>query len=285
MAVTIPITAREQIQIDQANSSELPPVVFIHGLWLHASSWDRWANFFRQAGYAPLTPSWPDDPESVQEARQNPMPLAGKGVGQVTDHFAAIIGRLKKPPVIIGHSVGGLITQKLLGQGLGTAAVAIDPGPFRGVLPLPVSSLKAAWPVISKLANRHRSIMLTSEQFRFAFTNAVSEAEAAELYATYAMPAPGRPLFQAATANLHGRTEASINAKNPTRGPLLLISGEKDNTVPYAITMASFKQYRKSPAITEFKEFANRGHSLVIDSGWQELAEWIIDWLRKQTLV
>ncbi|HEX3554660.1 MAG TPA: alpha/beta hydrolase [Thermoanaerobaculia bacterium] len=267
------ITAREQAEIEAANASGHTPVVFVHGLWLHASSWSRWIDLFREAGYAALAPGWPDDPESVEESRQHPEVFAGKGVDEVTDHYAAIIRQLKKSPVIIGHSFGGLITQQLLGLGLGAAAVAIDPAPFRGVLPLPFSALKAAFPVLGNPANLKRAVSLTAEQFRFAFANAVSEQEAAELYATFAIPAPGRPLFQAATANIDPTTEAKVNVKNATRGPLLLISGEKDNTVPFAITHAEFKQYEKSAAVTEFQQIDGRGHSLTIDSGWREVAD------------
>jgi pimeloyl-ACP methyl ester carboxylesterase len=259
-------------QIEQANASDLSPVVFIHGLWLLPSSWERWAAAFEEAGYAPLTPGWPDDPATVEEANANPEVFAKKTVGQVADHYANVIGQLDKKPAVIGHSFGGLLTQMIAGRGLSAASVAIDPAPFRGVLPLPISALKSAAPVLSNPANRGRAVPLTFDQFRFGFANAVSEDEAKELYETYAVPASGAPLFQAATANLNPWTEAKVDTKNPERGPLLIISGEKDNTVPWAIANASYKKQKRNPGVTEIVEMPNRGHALVVDSGWREVA-------------
>jgi non-heme chloroperoxidase len=225
-------TEHETQQIEQANAADRTPVVFIHGLWLLPSSWDRWATLFDEAGYAPLTPGWPDDPETVEEAKEHPEVFADKTVGQVADHFAEVIGQLKKKPAVIGHSFGGLLTQIIAGRGLSAASVAISPAPFRGVLPLPISALKAASPALSNPANRHRAVPLTFEQFRFSFANAVSEDEAKALYDSFAVPAPGAPLFQAASANLNPWTEVKVKSKNPDRGPLLIVSGEKDHTVP-----------------------------------------------------
>jgi pimeloyl-ACP methyl ester carboxylesterase len=251
----------------------LQPVVFVHGLWLLPSSWDRWVALFEDAGCVALTPGWPDDPDTVEEANANPEVFAHKSVGQVADHVDEIIRGLNKKPVIIGHSFGGLLVQILAGRGLASATVAIDPGPFRGVLPLPFSALKSAWPVIGNPANRKRAIPLTYEQFRFGFANAVSENEARELYETFAVPASGIPLFQAATANLNPWTEAKVDTDNPERGPVLIISGEKDNTVPRAIAHASFRRQQRNGNVTEFLEMKNRGHALVIDSGWREVAD------------
>src|ERR1700682_4870089 len=259
-------------QVDKANASGRTPVVFIHGLWLLPHSWDRWAAVFEQDGYAPLTPGWPDDPETVDEAKKHPEVFAGKTIGQVADHYAEVIGQLKTKPAVIGHSFGGLITQIIAGRGLSAVSVAIDPAPFRGVLPLPFSSLKAASPVLGNPLNRNRAIPLTYEQFRYAFANAVSEEEAKELYETYAVPASGAPLFQAAAANLNPWTEARVDSENPGRGPLLIISGEKDNTVPWAIANASFERQRRNAGVTEIVEIPNRGHALTIDSGWREVA-------------
>jgi pimeloyl-ACP methyl ester carboxylesterase len=267
---TLPTT---EDQIEQANASDLTPVVFIHGLWLLPNSWERWAAAFDEAGYAALTPGWPDDPATVEEANANPEVFARKTVGQVADHYAGIIGRLEKKPAVIGHSFGGLLTQILAGRGLSAASVAIDPAPFRGVLPLPISALKSAAPVLSNPANRNRAVPLTFQQFRFGFANAVDEDEARELYETYAVPASGAPLFQAATANLNPFTEAKVDTKNPERGPLLIISGEKDNTVPWAIANASYKKQKRNPGVTEIVEMPNRGHALVVDSGWREVAD------------
>jgi pimeloyl-ACP methyl ester carboxylesterase len=259
-------------QIDRANASSRVPVVFIHGLWLLASSWDRWAELFEEAGYAAVTPGWPDDPETVKQANARPEVFAGKSVGRVADHFAAVIGELERKPVVIGHSFGGLLTQIVAGRGLSSASVAIDPAPFRGVLPLPMSALKASWPVLRNPANRKRAVSLTYEQFRFAFANAVDEGEAKELYEIFAVPAPGRPVFQAATANLNPWTEARVERKSPDRGPLLIISGQRDHTVPWAIANASYRKQNRNADVTEIAEVANRGHALTIDSGWPEVA-------------
>jgi pimeloyl-ACP methyl ester carboxylesterase len=267
------ITATEQAEIDHANESGRQPVLFVHGLWLLPMSWQAWREPAEKRGYVTLAPGWPDDPATVQDARTDPSAFAGKSVGAVTDHYAEVIRRLHRKPVVMGHSFGGLITQKLAGLGLAVASVAIDPAPFRGVLPLPVSALRASAPVLLNPANYRRSVMLTEKQFRFAFGNAVSEAESAELYETYAVPGSGMPLFQAATANLNPRTEASVDTTNPGRGPLLVISGEKDNTVPWAIAKASYKMQAKNLSPTEITVIRGRGHSLVVDSGWREVAE------------
>ena len=277
---TSTITEHETGQVERANAAGLTPVMFVHGLFLLPSSWDRWAELFEKAGYVALTPGWPDDPETVEEGRRKPELFAGKSVGAISDHYADVIGRLKIKPVIIGHSFGGLITQRLAGQGLGVVSVPIDPGPFRGVLPLPLSALKAAFPVIGNPVNRRRSVMLTPEQFRYAFTNAVSEREAADLYAKFPVPGSGIPLFQAAFANVNPRTEAKVDSTTPSRGPMLLISGQKDHTVPWAIANASFKKQRRNVAATEIVEMPGRGHSLIIDSGWQEVAETALSFVK-----
>jgi non-heme chloroperoxidase len=275
------ITEHEAEQIERANAGGLQPVVFVHGLWLLPSSWERWATVFEEAGYAALTPGWPDDPETVDEASAHPEAFADKTVGQVADHFEELIGKLTTKPAVIGHSFGGLLTQILAGRGVCAASVAIDPAPFRGVLPLPISALKSASPVLSNPANIHRAVPLTYEQFRFGFANAVSEDEAKELYETFAVPASGAPLFQAATANLNPWTQAKVNSKNPDRGPLLIMSGEKDNTVPWAIANASFKKQRRNDGVTEIVEIPNRGHALTIDSGWREVADTALAFIKR----
>jgi pimeloyl-ACP methyl ester carboxylesterase len=267
------ITDQEEEQINRANASGLEPVVFVHGLWLLAGSWDRWRTVFEEAGYTTVAPDWPDDPATVEEANEHPEVFAHKSVGQVADHFEDVMAKLDKRPAIIGHSFGGLLVQILAGRGLAKATVAIDPGPFRGVLPLPFSALKSAAPVIGNPANHGRAVPLTFDQFRFGFANAVSEEEAHQLYADFAVPASGIPLFQAATANLNPWTEAKVDTKNPDRGPLLVISGEKDNTVPWAIANGDFKRQKHNKGVTEIVEIPDRGHALVIDSGWREVAD------------
>jgi non-heme chloroperoxidase len=260
-------------QVQQANESGRTPVVFIHGLWLLPSSWDRWRTVFEEAGYTTLAPGWPDDPDTVEEANAHPEVFANKTIGQVTDHYAEVIEKLAKRPAVIGHSFGGLLVQMIAGRGLSAASVAIDAAPFRGVLPLPISALKSSRPVLENPRNRHRAIPLTFEQFRFAFANAVSEDEAHQLFEAFAVPAPGAPLFQAAAANLNPWTEAKVDTENPARGPMLIVSGEKDHTVPHVISEATFKRQERNKDVTEFVEMPNRGHALTIDHGWREVAD------------
>ena len=268
-------------QVERANATGLTPVVFIHGLWLLPHSWDRWATVFDDGGYASVQPGWPDDPETVEEANAHPEVFAHKTIGQIADHYAEVIGTLKKKPAVIGHSFGGLLVQIMAGRGLSAAAVAIDPAPFRGVLPLPLSALKSASPVLGNPANRNRAVPLTYEQFRYAFANAVSEDEAKELYATFAVPGSGAPLFQAASANLNPWTEAKVDSKNPERGPLLIISGEKDHTVPWAVANAAYKRQKRNQSVTEIVKMPDRGHALVIDSGWREVADTALAFVRR----
>jgi pimeloyl-ACP methyl ester carboxylesterase len=277
------IATHEQQDVDRVNATDRIPAVFVHGLWLLPSSWDRWAAVFDEAGYAALAPGWPDDPETVAAANANPETFANKTVGDVADHFAQVIGKLDRKPVVIGHSFGGLLAQILAGRGLSAATVAIDPAPFRGVLPLPVSALRSASPVLTNPANRHRAVPLTYEQFRYAFANAVHEDEARQLYDAFAVPAPGAPLFQAATANFNPWTEVKVDHKNPDRGPLLIISGEKDHTVPWAIANASYKKQKKNKGVTEIVEMSGRGHALTIDSGWREVADTSLEFVRRYT--
>jgi non-heme chloroperoxidase len=277
------VMGHEQEQVERANASGLTPVVFIHGLWLLPSSWDRWAAAFEEAGFTALTPGWPDDPDTVEEAKAHPEVFAGKTISQVADHYDELIANLTTRPAVIGHSFGGLLTQILAGRGRAAVSVAIDPAPFRGVLPLPISALKSSAPVLGNPANRNRAVPLTYEQFRFAFANAVSEDEARELYETYAVPAAGAPLFQAATANVNPWTEAKVDTKNPDRGPLLIISGENDHTVPWAIANASYKRQQHNPGVTEIVEIPGRGHALTIDSGWREVADTALAFVKRFT--
>jgi non-heme chloroperoxidase len=275
------INEHEVEQVERANASGLTPVAFVHGLWLLPSSWDRWAALFEEAGFAAVSPGWPDDPDTVEEAKAHPEVFAHKSVGQVADYVDGIIRRLDKKPVVIGHSFGGLLAQIIAGRGLASVTVAIDPAPFRGVLPLPISALRSASPVLSNPANRNRAVPLTYEQFRYGFANAVGEDEAKELYETYSVPGSGTPIFQAASANLNPWTEAKVNTKNPDRGPLLIISGEKDHTVPPAIATAAYKRQKGNEGVTEIVEIKGRGHALVIDSGWREVADTALEFVRR----
>ncbi|MEU7870796.1 alpha/beta hydrolase [Dactylosporangium sp. NPDC049140] len=260
------------------------PVLFIHGLWLHATSWAPWSEFFTAAGYETAAPGWPGEPPTVELARADPDAVAGQGIDDVVDHYAKIIDGLGAKPILVGHSFGGMIAQKLLGQDRAAAAVAIDAAQIKGVLPLPLSSLRATFPVFKNPANRNRAVSLTAEQFRYAFGNAVSEQESDELFERWAIPAPGKPLFEAAAANFDPHSPAKVDTANELRGPLLLIMGGRDHTVPEAVTKATLKQYRHSDAVTEIHEFADRAHSLTIDHGWREVADVTLAWLARHGL-
>jgi pimeloyl-ACP methyl ester carboxylesterase len=275
------ISGHEAEQIDRANLSGLQPVVFVHGLWLLPNSWERWAGVFEDAGYVALAPGWPDDPESVSDANIEPEVFANKTVGQIADHTHNIVSRLKRKPALVGHSFGGLMVQMLAGRGVSAATVAISPAPFRGVLPLPLSSIKSGWPVFRNPANRHRAVPLSFEQFQYGFANAVGQPEAQELYENFAVPGAGAPLFQAASANLNPWTEAQVNSTNPDRGPLLIISAEKDHTVPPVVSRAAFNQQSGNANVTELEEMPGRGHALTIDHGWHDVAKRALGFVRR----
>jgi non-heme chloroperoxidase len=276
-----PITSREQQQIDQANASGRTPVVFVHGLWLLASSWDSWARHFEEAGYAAVAPGWPGDPESVQEAKANPDLVARQTLAGTADHYAEVIGKLTKKPAVIGHSFGGMLAQIVAGRGLSAATVSISPAPYRGVLPLPISSLRVSFPVLKNPANRKRGVGLTPAEFRYGFANVLGEDESKQLYDAHSVPGPGQSLFQAATANLNPGTEAKVDTKNPQRGPLLIVSADHDHTVPWAIANASYKKQRHNPGVTEITKLTGRGHSLTIDSGWREVADTALQFVKR----
>jgi pimeloyl-ACP methyl ester carboxylesterase len=275
------ITDHEAAQVERANASRATPVVFVHGLWLLPSSWDRWVTMFEEAGYVGVTPGWPDDPETVAEAREHPEVFASKGIGEIADYEEAIIRRLDRKPVIIGHSFGGLLTMILAGRGLAAASVAISPAPFRGVLPLPLSALRTAGVALRNPANWNRAVPLSYDQFRYSFANAVGEDEAKELYLGYSVPGAGEPLFQAATANLNPWTEARVDSENPERGPMLVISADSDHTVPWAIAHAAYKKQKRNQGVTEIVKMADRGHALTIDTGWRQVAEKALEFVRR----
>jgi non-heme chloroperoxidase len=275
------ISEREAKQVEAANAGGRTPVVFIHGLWLLASSWEPWTALFEEAGYAPIAADWPGDPATVAEARANPQALAGKTVGQVTEHMSEVIGALNKKPAVVGHSFGGLIAQIVAGRGLSVASVAIDPAPFRGVLPLPIPAIRSTLPVPRNPLNRGRAISLTFDQFRYGWANAVDAEEAKQLHETFHAPAPGAPIFQAAMANLNPATEARVDSKDPARGPLLIFTGEKDHSVPPAMSNAAHKKQKRNEGVTELAEVPNRGHSLTIDSGWREVADTALEFVKR----
>jgi non-heme chloroperoxidase len=277
------ISERENREIDDANASGNTPVVFVHGLWLLPSSWANWADFFKQAGYAPLTPDWPDDPQTVEGARAEPEVLAKKTLKEVADHTTEIVNALNKKPAIIGHSTGGLLAQMLAGRGRSAATVAIDPGIFRGVLPLPASVLKGVGPFLFNPLTRGRAITLTFDQFKYGWANELDEQEAKDLYDRFHVAGSGISLVQMGNANLNPWTEAKVNTKNPDRGPLLIIDGENDHTVPWVIANAAYKRQRRNPGVTEIVKMPHRGHALTIDHGWREVAETALAFVKRFT--
>ncbi len=273
------LNERETAEIEAANASGRQPIAFVHGLWLLSSSWDRWRARCEERGFATLAPGWPDDPATVEDARSDPSVFAHKMIGLVTDHYLDALSRLDRRPAVIGHSFGGLIAQKLAGEGASVATVAIDPAPYRGVLPVPWSALKSGAPVLGNPANAGRAVSLTFEQFSFAWANRLPEDEARALYDEFHVAAAGAPLFQAVTANINPWSEAQVDVRNPDRGPLLIVAGEADNTIPLAITHAMFKLQQKNPGVTEIAEVPDRGHALTIDHGWGEVADISVDFI------
>ncbi|QSQ21942.1 alpha/beta hydrolase [Pyxidicoccus parkwayensis] len=260
-----------------------PTVVFIHGLWLHAESWKPWVELFRDAGYDAVNPGWPEEPATVKEACEHPERVANRSIAEVTEHYARILRTFSRKPIVIGHSFGGLFAQKLLGMGLAAGAVAIDPAQIRGVLPLPFEQIRNTLPVLGNPANLKRAVALTPEQFHRSFANAVSKEESDALHARYVIPSPARPLFEAALANLNPWTAARVDVR-ASRGPLLIIGGGRDGTVPEVVSRAAYNLYRKSPSVNDYKVFPDRGHSLVIDHGWKEVAETALEWLSNHGL-
>lgn len=268
------LTEHELAQLDNANRSGRPTVMFVHGLWLLSSSWDRWRSRFEESGYSTVAPGWPDDPETIQDARANPDAFARKMVQQVTDHYLEAAGQLAAKPALVGHSFGGLIVQKMAGEGAAAATVSIDAAPFRGVLPVPFTSLRSSSAVTGNPANAGRAVTLTLEEFKYGWANALPDEEAKALYDEFHVAAAGRPLFQAIAANINPFTEAKVKTKGENRGPMLLIAGQKDHTLPPSVVKAEFKkQKRNRSAITEYVELPDRGHALTIDHGWQRVAD------------
>lgn len=276
------LTDHELAELDAANKSGRPTVLFVHGLWLLSSSWDRWRSHFEESGYSTVAPGWPDDPDTVEQARANPDVFAHKMVQQVTDHYLEAARSLESKPAIVGHSFGGLIVQKVAGEGVAAATVAIDAAPFRGVLPVPFSSLRSSAAVTGNPANVGRAVTLTFEEFTYGWANALPEEEARQLYDEFHVAASGRPIFQAVAANINPFTEAKVKTKAEDRGPLLLIAGEKDHTLPPSVIKAEYKKQRRNKAaVTEYVELPDRGHSLTIDHGWGKVADASLDFIRQ----
>src|SRR6478609_11665819 len=260
------------------------PVVFIHGLWIHSAAWAPWIELFASNGYAPSAPGWPGDADTVEATRANPEALDGVGIEQICHHYADYIETLDAKPIVVGHSFGGLIAQELLANGYAAAAVAIDPAPIKGVKVLPFSQLRSGLPVLGNPANKKRTVSLTAKQFHYSFGNALSEDESDALFEAWTIPGPGRPLFEDAAATFSKHSPAAVDTHHAVRGPLLLVSGDNDHTVPSKVTRQVFKLYADNPSVTEYKEFEDRGHSLTMDAGWKVVATATLDWLDAQKL-
>jgi len=280
--MTPTLTDTEQQQIERANASGLQPVVFVHGFWLLANSWENWRTYFESKGYITLAPGWPNEPETTQEANQDPELLAHQRLKHVTDHYVAAIGQLQRKPVVIGHSFGGLISEQIADHGVAAATVAISPAAFRGILLLPLSQLKVVSPVLRNPLNVGKALPMTFEQFQYGFANELDEEEARQLYDAYAVPVAGTLVFQGALDNINPWTEDKVDTSNPNRGPLLIIAGEKDNTIPTSLTEAAYKRQQKNAAVTQYREIAGRGHSLAMDHGWQDVADVALAFVKEQ---
>jgi non-heme chloroperoxidase len=260
------------------------PVVFIHGLWIHSTAWQPWVELFDSAGYDAVAPNWPGDAATAAETRAHADAVADKGIEEITMAYRQVIADLPAKPIVIGHSFGGLIAQKLLAEGLATAAIAIDPGQIKGVKPLPFAQLRSGFPVLSRPGNKKRAIALSKKQFRYGFGNALTEQESGELFDRWTIPGPGKPLFEASAANFKKSSPAAVDTTKGDRGPLLIVAGGRDHTVPEVVAKAAYRLYAKSSAVTDFQSFPDRGHSLVFDHGWREIADSSLSWLSSQGL-
>jgi pimeloyl-ACP methyl ester carboxylesterase len=279
------MTPREAAEVRAANDVGGRPIVFVHGLWVLAESWLPWREYAEQRGHPTIAVDWPGDPTSVEDARRDPRTFIGQSIGTAAHHLAEVVAGLSTPPVLIGHSFGGQLAEIVAGRGVAAATVSIDRAPGRGILPLPAATLRSSYPVLGNPLNVRRAVTLTYPQFRYSFANAVSEAEARDLYDAHHVAAPGLPFFQAAVANLNPVSETRTDVRNRDRGPMLLIAATEDHTAPPAIARAAYRRQRLNPAPTEFVEMSGRGHSLVFDSGWRDVADTALAFLSEQRLV
>ena len=259
-----------------------PPIVLMHGLWLTPRSWEGWKRRFETRGHRVLAPAWPRMQEDIDEVRRNPSAMNGLGVTEIADHYDEVIRGLDRPPVIMGHSFGGLVAELLLDRGLGAAGVAISPAPVKGVLRLPLAQLRAAFPVLGNPANRKRTVELTPKQFHYGFTNTMDEDEARAVYDRHRVPGPGRVLFQAAFANFNRRAATKVDFSKEGRPPLLVIGNGADHTVPASVSREAAKRLAKSTSTVDYKEFPGRPHFTVGAPGWEEVADYALDWANSQ---
>jgi pimeloyl-ACP methyl ester carboxylesterase len=253
-------------------------IVLIHGLWMTPLSWEKWIDRYQNAGYEVLAPAWPGMDGDIDALRADPSAIEHLGIEEIVDHYDAIVRGLPSPPIIMGHSFGGAFAEVLLDRGLGAAGVGIDAAAVKGITKLPFAQLKSAFPVLKNPANNHRAVALTPSEFHYAFTNTMSDEESQAAFDRYAVPGPGRVLFQGAFANFNPRAATHVDFHNDDRAPLLLIAGEDDHTVPAVVDRSAAKHYRKSSAITEYKQFPGRAHFIIGQDGWEEVADYALDW-------
>ena len=254
------------------------PIMLIHGLWMTSLCWENWIHRYSAEGYRVIARSWPGMDIDIEQLRRDPLPIAGLGITEIVAHYENLIRELDAPPILIGHSFGGLIVQILLDRGLGVAGVAIAPAPVKGIVFLPFSTLKVSFPALSNPANNHRAVPLSPEQFHYAFTNHLSEEESLPIFERYAVPGPDHVLFQAAFANFNPHAATAVDFHNPDRAPLLLISGGQDHVSPASVVEANYRLYRNSDAVTEYREFPERTHYTLGQSGWEQVADDALAW-------
>ncbi len=258
-----------------ANASDT--IVLIHGLWMTPLCWEHWIERYSARGYKVLAPAWPGMDDDIDQLRSNPAPIAALSAKRIVEHYESIIRGLEKPPIVMGHSFGGAFTQVMLSRGLGAAGVAIDSAPVRGVLKLPISTVRTAWPMLRNPLMRHKAVSLTPAQFHYAFTNTLTEAESLEVYQRYHVPGSRDVLVEGANANLNPNTTFKVDFHKADRAPLLLVAGGKDHVVPASITRETHGRY-KSSAIADYREFPERSHYTLGQAGWEEVADFALDW-------
>lgn len=268
-----------------AVTATTPTIVLIHGLWMTPLSWEKWIERYEGKGYRVIAPAWPGLDRDIEELRRDPSPIAQLAAGEVIDSYERVIRELDSPPIIMGHSFGGSFTQVLIDRGLGAAGVAVDSAPVKGVLKLPLSTLRTGWPILRNPANRHKAVALSAKQFQYRFTNTLSDVESARVYERYHVPGAGGVLFDGALANLSGRSPLRVDFANSARAPLLFIAGGADHVCPPALNKSNHKLYRKSVAVTDYKEFPGRSHYIVGQDGWEEVADHALDWATRNAAV